>query len=88
MKDNDGWNVTASPDGTLMQENEYNLITFQQEIYTDNAVLTITPQPDSMLRVFMAYQPLDEKIILPEQQLQSFERKGFTVVEWGGALVV
>lgn len=67
-----------------MQNNKYNLITFQQEDYTENAVLSITPQPDSILRIFMAYKPLDEYIEIPQQKLDTFDRKGFTVVEWGG----
>ena len=67
-----------------MEHNKYNLISFQQEEYTDNAKIKITPQPDSILRVFMAYKPLEKEIDIPEQRLESFERKGFTVVEWGG----
>jgi hypothetical protein len=47
----------------------------------------ITPKPDSELRVFMVYKPLKKKIDLPEQKLQPFERRGFTVVEWGGSKV-
>lgn len=68
-----------------MEFNPYNLISFQQEVYTDNAVLTIEPQPDSLLRVFMAWKALDEPVSVPAQQLTSFERSGFTVVEWGGS---
>ncbi|MFR0799433.1 MAG: hypothetical protein ACLSHJ_12360 [Oscillospiraceae bacterium] len=30
-----------------MQDNAYNLISFQQEIYTDSARLTIDPAPDT-----------------------------------------
>ena len=70
-----------------MQNNKYNLITFQGETYTDSAVLEITPKPDSVLRVFMAYKPFDEYIEIEEQQLSQFERKGFTVIEWGGTCV-
>lgn len=68
-----------------MEGNAYNLISFQQERYTDNAVLTITPTPDSLLRVFMAWQPLDAPVEVAPQELIGFERSGFTVVEWGGA---
>ena len=68
-----------------MQGNPYNLISFQHERYTDAAKLTITPEPDSVLRVFMAYQALDEKIEVEEPVIEPFERNGFTVVEWGGA---
>lgn len=67
-----------------MQENAYNLIAFQTDDYTENAKLIITPQPDSMLRVFMTYQPLEEPIEVEEQTLTPFERHGFCVVEWGG----
>jgi len=68
-----------------MQENAYNLIAFQTDAYTENAKLIITPQPDSMLRVFMTYQPLEEPIEVEEQTLTPFAREGFCVVEWGGA---
>ena len=68
-----------------MEINEYNVISFQQEIYTDNAALTITPAPDSILRVFMAWKAADGPVDIEAQELQGFKRSGFTVVEWGGA---
>lgn len=71
-----------------MQENAYNLITFQNEIYTDAAKLDIDPKPDSVLRVFMAYKSLEEPIEIEEPIITPFERNGFTVVEWGGAEVL
>ena len=67
-----------------MEGNAYNLISFQQELYTDNAVLTIDPEPDSLLRVFMAWKGLDKPVEVEPQELTGFERVGFTVVEWGG----
>lgn len=67
-----------------MMKNRYNLISFQMENYEEMAKLTVNPKPDSMLRVFMAFKPLDEKISVPEQKLDRFERKGFALVEWGG----
>ncbi len=70
-----------------MQNNAYNLIAFQGDVYTDNAKLLITPQPDSLLRVFMAYKPLDKAVEIESQTLKPFARNGFTVVEWGGCLV-
>lgn len=68
-----------------MEPNPYNLIAFQSAAYTDHARLTITPEPDSLLRVFMAWQPLDGQTDIPPQDLPAFDRTGFTVVEWGGA---
>lgn len=70
-----------------MQNNPYNLITFQNEVYSNNAKLKITPEPDSVLRVFMTYKPLDEAIFIEEQNLKSFNRRGFAVIEWGGTIV-
>src|SRR5699024_4292342 len=68
-----------------MEQNEYNLISFQSEAYTDHARLSIQPEPDTVIRVFMAYKPLDHYQEIPEQSLSAPERSGFTVVEWGGS---
>ena len=68
-----------------MEQNEYNLISFQNEAYTDHARLSIQPEPDTVIRVFMAYKPLDHYQEIPEQPLSAPERSGFTVVEWGGS---
>ena len=70
-----------------MQDNPYNLIAFQQEAYTESAKLTVSPRPDSVLRVFMAWKPLARPVDIPAQTLPGFERRGFTLVEWGGAEV-
>ncbi|MDR3119910.1 MAG: hypothetical protein LBU58_01015, partial [Clostridiales bacterium] len=70
-----------------MQGNAYNLISFQGESYTGSVGLLVTPEPDSLLRVFMAYRALDDPIDVPPQEIHPFERKGFTVVEWGGVEV-
>lgn len=67
-----------------MQDNAYNLISFQSECYTDSAVLNIDPKPDTILRVFMAWKPLDKEVSITPQTLTKTERVGFTVVEWGG----
>lgn len=69
-----------------LQESPYNLISFQSERYTDHAGLTVVPEPDSVLRVFMAVRPLNEPIDIPEQTIITGKREGFTVVEWGGTI--
>lgn len=71
----------------LMEKNPWNLIAFQEEAYTKNAVLTIDPEPDSVLRVYMTFRSLNAPVAVPPQELKPFERKGFTVVEWGGSQV-
>jgi len=71
----------------IMQENKYNLITFAGEEYENLAKLNITPKPDSILRVMMLFKSLDKPIEIEEQEIKSFERNGFTVIEWGGTEV-
>lgn len=45
-----------------MEGNAYNLIAFQQDTYTQAAALSISPAPDTLLRVFMAYRPLTKAV--------------------------
>lgn len=69
-----------------MEENKYNLIHFAtNEEYSQKNPLTISPKPDSVLRVFMVFKPLDKEVKVSSQKFEKFERKGFTVVEWGGS---
>lgn len=73
----------------VLQENGESFVTFTGKQYTDAAKLTVTPKPDSVLRVQMLISKVDdtnraEFEELPEQKLTSFERKGFVLVEWGG----
>ena len=70
-----------------MEGNPYNVISFQQERYTEGAVLKIEPSPDSLLRVFMAWYASEEAVEIPTQALNAAEREGFTVVEWGGSQI-
>ena len=69
-----------------MQDHPYNLITFQWDAYEKTAPLTITPAPDSMLRVFMVFVPLDKPMqVKAPAERAPFVRRGFTAVEWGGS---
>jgi len=67
-----------------MEHNPYNFVQFVGSEYVNLAPLSISPKPDSVLRVFMALKPLKEAISVTPQVIQPFERKGFSVVEWGG----
>lgn len=66
-----------------MQNVDYNLITFAGAQYEALAPLTVTPAPDSVLRVHMVFKAIDAPVEIPEQTLTPFVRRGFTVVEWG-----
>lgn len=46
--------------------------------------LKLSKQPDSLLRCYFVFLPVDNDIQIQEPDLPAFVRKGFTVVEWGG----
>ena len=65
---------------------EYCFIGFyEQELINEYAPIIIHPQPETMIRVLMDYEPLDnfKEVEKPTKAIRP-ERKGFTVVEWGG----
>jgi outer membrane murein-binding lipoprotein Lpp len=65
----------------------YYFITFvPQNEFDKYAPLTVNPAPDTIIRVFFDYQGLSEKKAVTEQILEKRERKGFSVIEWGGRL--
>jgi hypothetical protein len=69
-----------------MRVNENNYIHFMfNEAYNEYAAIDVNPKPDTMFRVFMIWSKAEEAQTMPQpQQLPSFKRSGFTVVEWGG----
>jgi len=72
-----------------MQNNPYNLITFQWDEYERVAPLEIDPEPDSVLRVFMVFAPLQNPVeIPPPPKRPAFVRRGFAVVEWGASKAI
>ena len=48
----------------------------------------VLPEPDSLLRVFMAYRPLSAPVEIEPPVIEPFERNGFTIIEWGGCEIV
>ena len=70
-----------------MAKNKYNVITFQTKAYEDAASLEIAPKPDTVIRVNMLWYASEKQVSIRPQDLTTLnpsERKGFTVVEWGG----
>lgn len=68
-----------------MEDNAWNLISFQGAAYTDSARLTVSPAPDATIRVFMVWEGLDAPVEIEPQELTAPERNGFVLVEWGGS---
>ncbi|XOV68166.1 MAG: carboxypeptidase-like regulatory domain-containing protein [Fluviicola sp.] len=68
-----------------LEQSNYNLIYFAGKDYTNLAKLNIEPKPETLIRVMMGFVPLKSPIEIKPQELpEKRERKGFTVVEWGG----
>jgi hypothetical protein len=51
------------------------------------APLQVSPRPDSVIRVFLDFAGLEKETAITPQVLPKYDRKGFTLVEWGGLLV-
>ncbi|MCG6534935.1 MAG: hypothetical protein L7F78_09640 [Syntrophales bacterium LBB04] len=45
--------------------------------------ISIDPKPDSMLRLWFVIDKAEQPKLLPAPAFKTFERSGFTVVEWG-----
>ena len=72
-----------------LEENPYNVISFQTETYENVAKLHVDPIPDTVVRVNMLFYGTDEYVEIEAQDLTSInpslsEREGFVLVEWGG----
>ena len=72
-----------------LEENPYNVISFQSETYENVAKLNVDPIPDTVVRVNMLFYGTVEYVEIEAQDLTSMnpsvsEREGFVLVEWGG----
>lgn len=72
----------------ILTKNEKSIVHFEltEERQKTNAI-KISPKPDSLLRVSMHVKKVDkEPKNIEMQHMKHFNRKGFTVVEWGGVI--
>lgn len=69
----------------LMANNPYTYVNFLGQEYLDSAKLTVSPAPESVIRVFVVFKSMTEKATLKPQELVKTPRNGFTLVEWGGS---
>ena len=69
----------------VLLKNKLSLCTFQSQTFFDHIPMNITPKPDSLIRIFLTIKKIDSPVEIKEQKLEHHERKGFTVIEWGGS---
>ena len=71
----------------ILEENEHSIVYFELTSEREsNNRLIISPKPDSMLRINMHIKKVDGYVKIKEQRLTSFNRYGFSIVEWGGTI--
>jgi hypothetical protein len=71
----------------IMNKNESSFVHFMfTEEYDNIATINISPKPDHLFRVFMAWGDADafDYGEVNEQEIPFVTREGFTVIEWGG----
>ena len=49
--------------------------------------LHITPKPKNILRLWLVFKPLSSPIELQAPKIESLNRNGYTVIEWGGLIL-
>ncbi len=59
---------------------------FGNQLMDQLAPISVTPKPDTVIRIFLDFEGLNSSVNLPAQKLSAPAREGFTVVEWGGLL--
>lgn len=71
-----------------LQENKCNYIRFADiDEINKNMPLEFSKEPDTIIRVLMQYKALNKPIKVKEQKLNTPNRVGFVVVEWGGSII-
>ena len=48
--------------------------------------LSVTPEPETSIRFSLYFEPLNQPIIVPEPEVETPNREGFTLVDWGGMI--
>ncbi|NOQ75315.1 MAG: hypothetical protein GQ574_25110 [Crocinitomix sp.] len=72
-----------------MANSEYVFVQFLlDDLYANKvAELTVNPKPESLKRVYLLFTEFDEipDLWFTPQVFESFQRNGFTLIEWGGS---
>lgn len=72
----------------ILERNEYSFVSFYTgEKYNSIAEISTNPKADTEIRVFMWIRPIEKPFETKPQVFKTIERKGFTLVEWGGSVI-
>lgn len=68
----------------LLYSPYYFVGVFKEEEIENIETFTVSPKPSSVIKVRIYFEALDKKKEVKSPEIKTPERKGFTVVEWGG----
>lgn len=69
----------------ILENNEKSLVYFEQtEMRNLECPLHFSSNPDTLIRTNIHIKKVNENVEIKEQELTYCDRRGFTVVEWGG----
>jgi hypothetical protein len=68
----------------LKKANYYEIKLLENNFLEENMKLKISPAPQTVLRLNFYFKPAFEKRDIKSPTINKVERKGFTVIEWGG----
>ncbi len=72
-----------------LEMNKFNVIHFLiNEDCNKIAELEISPKPQTIIRIYMLYSGVDKRYNVRPQVIPKLSRKGFTVTEWGGRIIL
>jgi hypothetical protein len=72
--------------GRLKHAKYYFVRLLDRKTIDDIEPMTISPKPDTLIRIRFVFTPLNEKIETVEPLIETPQRQGFTAVEWGGLI--
>ena len=69
----------------ILEKNKKSLVYFElTDERNSYSKVSMNPKPDSLLRIVIHIKKVNKKTQIKEEKLTTFDRKGFTAVEWGG----
>ncbi|MFH0927975.1 MAG: hypothetical protein V1821_00710 [bacterium] len=64
----------------------YYRVSFLTEEWSKAVPLNVSPRPQTQIRILMDWKKLGAPVSIPEPNIVTPKREGFTLVEWGGLL--
>lgn len=72
--------------GPRLSANELNFVRFEfNEACNRYAEIDISPEPAHVYRLYMTWMKIESELDVVPQKIETFNRDGFTVLEWGGS---